>query len=204
VNNLPIVHVVDDDPMFRTAIARLLRTAGYETTLYDSSDKFLKTSPSEGSGCILLDVRMADLDGLELQRRLTQSGCLLPIVFLTGFGDLPTSVKAIKAGAEDFLSKPISRKILLDAIERALARNRDLRSERERIEGLRVRISTLTPRENQVFALVVRGKLNKQIAAELGTSERTVKAHRQGVMKKLGVTSVAGAVSIAERLGLLS
>ena len=155
-------------------------------------------------GCILLDVRMPGVSGPELQARLVAAGNPLLIVFLTGHGDIPTSVKAIKAGAEDFLSKPVSRKTLVEAIQRALVRYEETRERNLRLDASRALVASLTPRESEVFALVVRGKLNKQIAHELGTSERTIKAHRHAVMEKLKVQSLAEAVSIAERLGLLA
>jgi FixJ family two-component response regulator len=200
----PLIHVVDDDASFRTAVGRLLRAAGYRVALYESGGDLLKTRPSSDPGCILLDLRMSGLTGLELQDRLKETDCILPIVFLTGHADIPSSVKAIKAGAEDFLAKPVSKKTLLEAVERALARYRERRDQHDRIGGLRARLSALTPREHEVFALVVRGKLNKQIAFALGTSERTVKAHRHAVMEKLEVQSIAEAVAIAERLGMLA
>lgn len=199
-----LIHVVDDDASFRTAVARLLRAAGYQVALYESGDEVLKNSPGQGPGCILLDIRMAGLDGLQLQARLRQMDSILPIVFLSGHGDIPTSVKAMKGGAEDFLSKPVSKSTLLEAVERALARYREHRHQRDRLDSLRALVTTLTPREREVFALVVRGRLNKQIAYELGTSERTIKAHRHAVMQKLKVVSLAEAVSIAERLGMLT
>jgi FixJ family two-component response regulator len=199
----PLIHVVDDDASFRTAVARLLRAAGYRLALYESGEQLLQNPPGSDLGCILLDLRMAGLSGLELQDRLAKLESILPIVFLTGHGDIPTSVKAIKAGAEDFLAKPVTKQTLLEAVERALSRCREQREERDRLDGWRTLISTLTQREREVFALVVRGKLNKQIAFELGTSERTVKAHRHAVMEKLKVHSLAEAVSIAERLGML-
>ncbi len=199
-----IVHVVDDDPPFRTAIARLLRASGYEVVLYESGEQLLDNAPGDAPGCILLDVRMSGLDGLQLQDRLAQLGNILPIVFLTGHGDLPTGVKAIKAGAEDFLSKPVSKDTLLEAVERAVALYRERHAQRTRQDHLRALVSKLTPREGEVFALIVRGRLNKQIAHTLGTSERTVKAHRHAVMEKLQVSSLAEAVSMAERLGLLT
>ena len=155
-------------------------------------------------GCILLDMRLSDLDGFELQDLLKAAGCILPVIFLTGYGDIPTSVRAIKAGADDFLSKPVSRTTLVEAVERAFAKYRLREIERGRVAGLRSQLALLTPREREVFFLVVRGKMNKEIAFELGTSERTVKAHRHGVMEKLKVNSVAAAVSMAERLGLLA
>ena len=199
-----LIHVVDDDPSFRIAIARLLRVSGYEVILYESAGQFLDNPPSNTLGCILLDVRMPSLSGPELQARLLETGHPLPIVFLTGHGDVPTSVRAIKNGAEDFLLKPVPRKDLVEAIERALARCNETHERQLRLRAMHAAVASLTLRESQVFALVVRGKLNKQIAYGLGTSERTVKAHRHAVMQKLGVRSVAEAVSIAEALGMLA
>jgi FixJ family two-component response regulator len=200
-----IVHVVDDDASFRTAIERRLKKAGYEVATYPSAQQLLERLPDENEpGCILLDVRIPGLSGPELQRRLGELGSTLPIVFLTGHADTQTTVKAIKAGAEDFLTKPVLSEQLLQAVERALAHHEIVRGQRNRMEAVRARIATLTPRERQVFDLVVRGKINKQIAHELGTTERTVKAHRQQVMEKANVQSLAELVSIAERLGLLA
>jgi FixJ family two-component response regulator len=200
-----IVHVVDDDASFRTAIERRLKKAGYEVATYPSAQQLLDCLPDENEpGCILLDVRIPGLSGPELQSRLGELGSTLPIVFLTGHADTQTTVKAIKAGAEDFLTKPVLSEQLLQAVERALARHELVRSQRNRMEAVRAQIATLTPRERQVFDLVVRGKINKQIAHELGTTERTVKAHRQQVMEKANVQSLAELVSIAERLGLLA
>jgi len=200
----PVIHVVDDDAPFRIAVARLLRAAGYQVALYESGDHLLANPPGSGPGCVLLDMRMSGLSGLELQDRLAKLDSILPIVFLTGHGSIPMSVQAIKAGAEDFLSKPVSKKTLLEAVERALARHRERREQRDRLDDLRALVATLTPREREVFALVVRGKLNKQIAYELGTSERTIKAHRHAAMEKLKVRSLAEAVALADRLGLLA
>jgi len=200
----PLVHIVDDDAGFRTAIARLLQASGYRVALYESGDRLLESVPGCEPGCILLDIRMTGLGGLELQDRLLERGIILPIVFLTGYGDIPTSVRAIKAGAEDFLSKPVSKETLLAAVERALARYQEAHERQVRLASLRALVDTLTPRENEVFALVVRGNLNKQIAHQLGTSERTIKAHRHSIMEKLKVQSVAEAVSIAARLGMLA
>jgi FixJ family two-component response regulator len=200
----PVIHVVDDDTSFRTAIGRLLRASGYQVALYESGDRFLKSPLGNEPGCILLDVRMPDLSGHQLQVRLVEIGNVLPIVFLTGHGDIPMSVQAIKTGAEDFLSKPVPNKTLLEAIKSALARYGEARAQHDRLSTLRALVSAFTPREHEVFALVVRGKLNKLIAFELGTSERTIKAHRHNIMQKLQVRSLAEAVSIAERLGLLA
>jgi FixJ family two-component response regulator len=155
-------------------------------------------------GCILLDVRIPGLSGPELQERLGELGSTLPIVFLTGHADTETTVRTIKAGAEDFLTKPVSSEHLLNAIERALAHHEVMLGQRHRMDSVRSQIAKLTPRERQVFDLIVRGKINKQIAHELGTTERTIKAHRQQVMEKAKVQSLAELVSLAERLGLLS
>jgi FixJ family two-component response regulator len=198
------IHVVDDDASFRTAIERRLTLAGYEVATYPSAQQLLDFPPDENEpGCILLDVRIPGLSGPELQGRLYALGSTLPIVFLTGYADTPTTVRAIKAGAEDFLTKPVESEELLEAIERALARHAATRTEHHRLEEMRTLLAALTARERQVFGLVVRGKLNKQIAHELGTTERTIKAHRHQVMEKMKVQSLAELVRMAERLGLL-
>lgn len=199
-----LVYVVDDDASFRTAIERRLRIAGYEVETYSSAQLLLDRVPAaERPGCILLDVRMPGLSGLELQSRLIELGSILPIVFVTGHADIPATVRAIKAGAEDFLTKPASSEQLIAAIERALARYEIQRSQRSRLDSIVAHLARLTPRERQVFDLIVRGKINKQIATQLGTTERTVKAHRHGVMEKMQVHSLAELVSSAERLGLI-
>jgi FixJ family two-component response regulator len=198
----PTVHIVDDDAPFRTAIRRVLEASGYRVALFDSAEQLLAKPPAGDPGCILLDVRMPGLSGPQLQERLAELGNRLPIVFLTGHGDIPMSVQAIKAGAEDFLTKPVARAKLVAAVERALARDAQQRAHDGELEALRLRVSRLTPRESEVFSLVVRGKLNKQIAGELGTAERTVKAHRQKVMEKCEARSLAELVRMAERLGM--
>ena len=198
------IHIVDDDDSFRAAIERRLKLAGYQVASYPSAQQLLDCPPDENEpGCILLDVRIPGLSGPELQGRLNELGSTLPIVFLTGHADTPTTVRTIKAGAEDFLTKPVESEQLLRTIERALARHATVRGERHRIEEMQALVAALTPRERQVFDLVVRGKLNKQIAHELGTTERTIKAHRHQVMEKVKVQSLAELVSIAERLGLV-
>jgi FixJ family two-component response regulator len=198
------VHVVDDDESFRTAIERRLKLAGYEVATYASALELLESAlDHRRPGCILLDVRIPGLSGPDLQAQLIASGSTLPIIFLTGYADTPTTVRAIKAGAEDFLTKPISSEQLIDAIERALAGQQAARAQRSRLEMFRTHLATLTQRERQVFNLIVRGRINKQIAYELGTTERTVKAHRHQVMEKMQVHSLAELVSIAERLGML-
>lgn len=198
------IHVVDDDASFRTAIERRLKLAGYQVATYSSAQQLLECLPDESEpGCILLDVRIPGLSGPELQSRLNELGSTLPIVFLTGHADTPTTVQTIKAGAEDFLTKPVESGQLLAAIERALARHSTARGERQRLGEMRALVAALTPRERQVFLLVVRGKLNKQIAHQLGTTERTIKAHRHQVMEKMKVQSLAELVTLAERLGVL-
>jgi RNA polymerase sigma factor (sigma-70 family) len=199
-----LVYVVDDDTSFRTAIERRLKFAGYEVETYSSAQLLLDRLPaSEKPGCILLDVQMPGLSGLELQSRLVELRSILPIVFITGHADTATTVRAIKAGAEDFLTKPASSEQLIAAIERALARYDSARKQRSKIDTILALLATLTPRERQVFDLIVRGKINKQIASELGMTERTVKAHRHEVMEKMQVHSLAELVSSAERLGLI-
>jgi RNA polymerase sigma factor (sigma-70 family) len=198
------VHIIDDDASYRIAVERRLKLAGYEVEIYSSAQHLLDRLPiSDTPGCILLDIQMPGLSGLELQDRLIKEGSILPIVFVTGHGDTPTTVRAIKAGAEDFLAKPATSEQLIAAIERALVRCKAELSQRNAFNTLRELLATLTPRERQVFDLIVRGKINKQIARELGTTERTVKAHRHQVMEKMRVHSLAELVSNAERLGLL-
>jgi len=199
-----MIHVVDDDASFRTAISRLLNVSGYDVAGYESAAAFLRALEEAKPGCILLDVEMPDLGGLQLQDELAKLSRGWPIIFMTGHGDIPMSVRAIKAGAEDFLSKPVSRDTLLEAIKQALVRYGEKRQSQDQLDSLRSLVAALTPREAEVFALMVRGKPNKQIAHALGTSERTIKAHRHMVMNKLEVQSFAETVSIAERLGLLA
>jgi FixJ family two-component response regulator len=197
-----VVHVIDDDELFRSATGRLLEAVGYRVFLHESATQFLLRLRVEEHCCILLDVHMPGLSGPELQDRLAKDAPFIPIVFLSGRGDIQTSVKAIKSGAEDFLTKPVSREHLVEAIERALAKARSRLEQWYRFEKLQELVSSLTRRERQVFELVVQGKMNKQIAFDLGTSERTIKAHRKSVMEKLNATSIAGLVSMAERLGI--
>jgi FixJ family two-component response regulator len=200
-----IVHVVDDDASFRTAIERRLRKAGYDVATYPSAQHLLDHLPDEkGSGCILLDVRIPGLSGPELQGRLSELGSTLPIVFLSGYADVPTTVRTIKAGADDFLTKPVSSDQLFGAIQRAIAHHEAARDAKGRLDAVRARLMLLTPREREVFELVVRGKTNKGVALELGTTERTIKAHRHRVMEKMQVQSLAELVSLAERVGTLA
>jgi RNA polymerase sigma factor (sigma-70 family) len=199
-----VVHIVDDDASFRTAIERRLKKAGYQVATYSSAQHLLDHLPNESeSGCILLDVRIPGLSGPELQGRLSEIGSTLPIVFLTGYADVQTTVRAIKAGAEDVLTKPVSSEELLTAIERALAHHQAARSQRSKLDVVLAHVAKLTPRERQVFDLVIRGNTNKQVAKVLGATERTIKAHRHRVMEKLQVQSLAELVSLAERAGIL-
>jgi RNA polymerase sigma factor (sigma-70 family) len=202
---LGVVHVVDDDASFRTAVERRLKRAGYEVATYPSAQHLLDCLPDEGvPGCILLDVRIPGLSGPELQGRLSELGSTLPIVFLTGYADVPTTVHAIKAGADDFLTKPVSSDQLLRAIQRAMAHHEATRDVESKLDIVRANMASLTPREREVFELVVRGKTNKSVGHELGATERTIKAHRHRVMEKMQVQSLAELVLLAERAGLLA
>jgi FixJ family two-component response regulator len=196
----PIVHVVDDDDSLRKAITRLLRAAGYEVRAYASAGEFALSHRDNRRGCVLLDVRMPGPSGLDLQEALAREDEPLPVIFLTAHGDVPTSVRAMKAGAVDFLTKPVKRDTLLGAVRTALARDMNAHMSREQLRDLRVRFAKLTPRERAVFDLVIIGRLNKQIAAELGMAERTVKAHRAQVMTKMRATSLAELVRLADKI----
>ena len=197
----PIVHVVDDDDSLRKAVARLLHAAGYDVRAYASAGDFALAGREKNKrGCVLLDVRMPGPSGLELQEALAREDEPLPVIFLTAHGDVPSSVRAMKAGAVDFLTKPIKRDVLLNAVRVALARDMCLHASRKQLRDLRARFARLTPREKEVFDLVVAGRLNKQIAVELGMAERTVKAHRGQVMTKMQVTSVAELVHLADKM----
>jgi RNA polymerase sigma factor (sigma-70 family) len=199
-----LVHIVDDDASFRTAIERRLRKAGYEVATYPSAQHLLDCLPDESElACILLDVRIPGLSGPELQERLSELGSTVPIVFLTGYAEVQTTVRAIKAGAEDVLTKPVSSEELLGAIERALAHHQVTRNQKNKLDVVRAHVAKLTPREREVFELVIRGKTNKQVANMLGATERTIKAHRHRVMEKMQVQSLAELVSLAERAGIL-
>jgi FixJ family two-component response regulator len=197
----PIIHIIDDDRSFRTALGRLVETYGFYASSYESGEDFLARVAEPEAGCILLDLKMPGLSGPELQERIAQAVPLLPVVFLTGQGTIAAGVQAMKGGADDFLEKPVSSQILRRAIERALAQNEKRRAGHDQLQALQAKVSNLTPREMQVFDLVVHGKRNRQIASELKKTERTIKAHRHSIMEKLGVASLAEMVSIAERLG---
>ena len=199
------VHIVDDDASFRTAMERRLKFAGYEVATYASAEHLLDRLPSESMpGCVLLDVRMPGLSGPELQERLSELGATLPIIFLTGHPDIPATVRAIKAGADDFLTKPVTSDDLLNAIARAIAHQEVSRGLKSKLDMVRAHMAALTPRERQVFDLVIRGDTNKHAARSLGCTERTIKAHRHMVMEKMQVQSLAELVSLAERIGVLA
>ena len=198
------VHIVDDDASFVRAMERRLTKAGYEVATYASAQHLLDRLPSESvASCILLDVRIPGVSGPQLQSRLTELGSTLPIIFLTGYFDIPATVRAIKAGADDFLTKPVSSDVLLQAIERAIAHHEVIRGLKSKLDSVRAHVSALTPRERQVFDLVIRGDSNKEVARALGCTERTIKAHRHRVMEKMQVQSLAELVSLGERLGVL-
>jgi len=199
----PVVHVVDDDASFLAAVSRLLRAAGFTVRRYGSAAEFLAQREPGTPGCVLADLRMPGMSGLDLQSALANAPDPLPVVFLSAHGDVPTTVRAMKQGAEDFLVKHAPRQQLLDAVHRALERDRHERETRARREELRTRLAALTPREHEVFRQVVQGKLNKEIAAELGIHERTVKLHRTALTTKLGVQSVAQLTRLAQEAGVL-
>jgi FixJ family two-component response regulator len=196
------VFIVDDDASVREALGNLMRSVGLHAQLFASAQEFLKTPQPDSAACLILDVRMPGLGGLDCQRQLAEAGFQIPIIFMTGHGDIPMSVRAIKAGAVDFLTKPFRDQDLLDAVQQALDRDRMRRAVEQTITDLRERFRTLTPRQREVMVWVVAGRLNKQIAAELGTSEVTVKVHRGHVMRKMQADSVADLVRMAGRLGL--
>jgi len=195
-----IIHVVDDDDSMRTSLTRLLSASGYETRSYRSAGEFLMSERPAAGGCVVLDLKMPGPSGLDLQEALAKDARPLPVIFLTGNGDIPTSVQAMKAGAVDFLTKPVQRERLMSAIADALSVDAKRRADDERMRVLRERYRSLTLREREVFAGVAAGLLNKQIAAELGTSERTIKAHRAQVVEKMQARSIAELVRAADQL----
>jgi len=198
----PTVFVVDDYAPGRRSISRLLRAAGFAVTAFASAKEFLAQYDPETPGCLVLDLAMPAVSGLELQGILDDRGSLLPIIFLTAYGDIPKSVQAMKLGASDFLTKPVNDEDLLAAVRVAIEKHRALRREQAELSEIRARLATLTPREREVLEYVVAGKLNKQIAGELGTVEQTVKIHRAHVMQKMRVQSVAELVRLTERCGI--
>jgi len=198
MSTTPLIHVVDDDSSMRTALLLLLGEVGFEARGYSSTGEFLLQPLPDRPGCLLLDLRLPGPSGLELQEALQRQNIMLPIVFLTGHANVSSSVRAMKAGAVDFLTKPVKRDILLDAVQRALARDATQRTAREKADRLHVRFASLTPRQREIFDRIVAGKLNKQIAYELGIAERTVKREREQVMAKLDARSSSDPGRLAE------
>jgi FixJ family two-component response regulator len=197
-----MVFLVDDDAGVLKALSRLLRTKGYVTQSHTSPQEFLAHHDAKVPGCAVLDVSMPDLDGLALQKALMDGGSQRPVIFLTGTGDIPTSVRAMKAGAIDFLTKPVHDMTLLDAIARAEQEDAESRQTEAELTSIEAKIATLTPREREVMTHVVAGRLNKQIAGDLGTVEKTIKVHRSRMMEKLGVRTVADLVRMAGKVGM--
>ncbi len=198
----PVVFVVDDDPSVRRGLARLLTAHGYQVHAFAAAHEFLAHEGDHGVTCLVLDLQLPGLSGLDLQAELAAAGRTMPIVFVTGHGDIPSSVKAMKAGAVDFLPKPVRAETLREAVRAAVERDAAARRAREAADAAAARVRALTPRERQVMALIVTGRLNKQVAFDLGITLKTVKAHRGHIMQKLGVTSVAELVRLAERAGV--
>jgi RNA polymerase sigma factor (sigma-70 family) len=198
----PVVFIVDDDAAVRKSLERLVRSVGLRAETFASAPEFLQRAPADYPCCLVLDVRMPGVSGLALQETLSAAGRRLPIIFITGHGDIAMSVRAMKAGAVDFLAKPFHDQDLLEAIQEALARDRQARQQQAVLQDIQRRVQRLTPRERDVLTLVVAGMLNKQIAAVLGTSEKTIKAHRAQVMQKMQASSVAHLVRLAEKVGL--
>ena len=197
-----IVYVIDDDAQTREALKNLMRSVGLHVEVFASAQDFLRSKRPDIPGCLVLDVRLRGLSGLDLQKRMTEAKIEVPIIFITGYGDIPMTVQAMKAGAVEFLTKPFRNQELLDAIQQALERDRTTREQRAKNDELHDRYDSLTPREREVMTLVVAGLLNKQIAGELGTSETTVKNHRHQLMEKMGADSVAELVKMAYKLGI--
>jgi len=198
----PVIYVVDDDPSVRSALGRLLRSVGHDVKTFPSALDFLEFPRTERPGCLVLDIKMPKLGGLQLQERLAETGFSLPIIFITGHGTVPASVKAMKAGAMDFLQKPFQDGELLEAVSKGVEKALQMNQDQKELKTLRKRLHALTPRECEVFRLVTAGMLNKQVAFDLGITEKTIKVHRGRVMEKMGAQSLADLVRFAEKLGI--
>ena len=198
----PTVFIVDDDPSLRDSLQFLLESVGLGVRIFSSAQDFLDGAAPEAPGCLLLDVRMPGMSGLDLQHELAEAEISLPIIFITGHGTVPMSVRAMKAGAVDFLEKPFDEQDLLNAVSQAIEQDRKDRLEREELKKIQKRVDALTPREYEVFTLLISGMLNKQVAYRIGTTERTIKAHRSRIMEKMKADSLADLVRHAERLGV--
>jgi FixJ family two-component response regulator len=201
---LPIVFVVDDESAVGVSIKRLLHSVGLEARHFTSASEFLRAKRPDAPGCIVLDVRLPDLSGLDLQQELAKANVDLPVIFVTGHADIPMTVRAMKAGAVEFLTKPFREQELLEAVQRAISRHRQTRDQRASMRVLQSRYELLTPREREVYPLVASGLLNKQVAAELNTSEKTIKVHRGQLMQKMEAHSLSDLIRMAEQLGVLS
>ena len=197
-----IVYVVDDDPSVRAGLSRLLQSMGLTVKTFASAREFLEQAVSEEPGCLIVDLRMPAMNGLELQEQLMTRNLNLPVIFLTGYGTVPASVRAMKRGAADFLEKPVDDQVLLDAIYQALEKDRGNRHDQAEVKSIQDRLKSLTPREYEVFTLITTGLLNKQVAYELGTAEKTIKVHRARLMEKMHCESLAQLVRLAEKAGI--
>jgi FixJ family two-component response regulator len=198
----PSVYVVDDDVSVRTALERLLKSVGITVKTFSSAQEFLDLATPEGPGCLIVDLRMPGMSGLDLQDQLSARQLSLPVIFLTGYGTVHASVRAMKAGALDFLEKPVDDQTLLDAVLKALERDRRARLKQAEMETIQQRLASLTPREHEVLTIIISGSLNKQVAAELGTTEKTIKVHRARIMEKMQCASLAELVRLAEKAGI--
>jgi FixJ family two-component response regulator len=203
-DTLPIVFVVDDESAVGVSIKRLLHSVGLEARHFTSASEFLRAKRPDAPGCLVLDVRLPDLSGLDLQQELAKANVDLPVIFITGHADIPMTVRAMKAGAVEFLTKPFREQELLEAVQRAIGRHRQIRDQRAAMRVLQSRYELLTPREREVFPLVASGLLNKQVAAELHASEKTIKVHRGQLMQKMEAHSLSDLIRMAEQLGVLS
>jgi len=198
----PVVFIVDDDSSVRRSLERLIQSVGLTAKSFASAEQFIQSGHREETGCLVLDVRMPEISGLDLQEKLSGAGILLPIIFISGHATVPMSVRAMKAGAMDFLQKPFGEQDLLDAVYRAIDRCRQVNAEREELKKIQARLLSLTPREYEVFACVITGMPNKNIADRLATAEKTIKVHRASIMKKMGAQSLADLVRVAEKAGI--